>query len=83
MILKCGIEISSAKHDLTGCINGEWLCGTWLMVKFQSSYLQAGTVNHKILMKFARTRNPFCLYLMEKNNWWGGAIAQYLSRSDW
>ena len=41
--------------------------------KFQFSYLQAGTVNHKVLffrMKLKRSE-PFRLYLIDNNNWWG------------
>ena len=53
------------------------------MVKFQLSYLQAGTVYYKILytsMNFERS-NSFRLYLFKKNNnWWGvGLLERYLS----
>ena len=56
------------------------------MVKFQFSYLQAGTVNHTVksfnAMKLPRN-NPFRLHLIEKKTGWRRLMERYLSRSDW
>ena len=50
MLLKCGIELSSAKHEYTGYINGQWLCGGVANRKISVAlYLHAGPINHKIL----------------------------------
>ena len=53
MLLKRGIKICSAKNDLTVCING--LCGSWLVLDFQLSFLQAG-----------KSKNPIVQYNLQE-----------------
>ena len=54
------------------------------MVKFQFSFLQAGTVKHKSYSAMKLTKNnSFRLYLIKKNNWLEKVDGRYLSQSDW